>query len=89
MTESDSPRSRDTGRPRVRFCLPCCGRPPPERQATRLSAPRGESESLFGELSDIFSLGCCTARSKGPASVPPKTVSYKRSVGFEMRNIEI
>mmetsp|Transcript_25081 Transcript_25081/g.50923 ORF Transcript_25081/g.50923 Transcript_25081/m.50923 type:complete len:266 (+) Transcript_25081:29-826(+) len=88
MMGTGSPRNRETGRRSVRFCLPCCGRPPPERQATRRIAPYAESESLFG---DIFSLSCCTARSKGPADdvVPPKTGSYKRSVGFEMRNTDI
>ena len=92
-----SPRnSETTGRPRVRFILPCCGnRPPPERLGNRVAPPReAESfaDSLFEDLSDFFSLNCCTARSKGPAAVPgspPKTGAYKRSVGFEMRNTDI
>ena len=92
-----SPRnSETTGRPRVRFILPCCGnRPPPERLGNRVAPPReAESfaDSLFEDLSEFFSLNCCTARSKGPAAVPsspPKTGAYKRSVGFEMRNTDI
>ena len=87
-----------TGRPRVRFNLPCCGnRPPPERLGNRPRSAPPETEesfadSLFGDLSELFSLSCCTARSKGPAVAPgspPKTVTYKRSVGFEMRNTDI
>ena len=92
-----SPRNGETaGRPRVRFILPCCGnRPPPERLGNRVAPPReAESfaDSLLEDLSDFFSLNCCTARSKGPAAVPgspPKTGAYKRSVGFEMRNTDI
>ena len=87
-----------SGRPRVRFNLPCCGnRPPPERLGNRPRSTPAETEesfadSLFGDLSELFSLSCCTARSKGPAVAPgspPKTVTYKRSVGFEMRNTDI
>ena len=94
MMGADSPSRNETGRPRVRFSLPCCGgRPPPERQATRRSAPDADSDTLFGEfereLSDLFSLNCCTARSKAPAAEPPRTGAYKRSVGFEMRNTDI
>ena len=92
-----SPRNGETaGRPRVRFILPCCGnRPPPERLGNRVAPPReAESfaDSLLEDLSDFFSLNCCTARSKGPVAVPgspPKTGAYKRSVGFEMRNTDI
>ena len=91
-----SSRSSETGRRSVRFILPCCGnRPPPERLGNRVAPPR-ESESLadglLEDLSDFFSLTCCTARSKAPAAAPgspPKTGAYKRSVGFEMRNTDI
>jgi hypothetical protein len=96
-TRAAPPRNSETGRPRVRFILPCCGnRPPPERLGNRPSSAPAESESfadsLFEDLSDLFSLNCCTARSKGPAAVPgspPKTSAHKRSVGFEMRNTDI
>ena len=89
-------RHSETGRRSVRFILPCCGnRPPPERLGNRVAPPR-ESESLadglLEDLSDFFSLTCCTARSKAPAAAPgspPKTGAYKRSVGFEMRNTDI
>lgn len=90
MMRSGSPRSRETGRRSVRFCLPCCGRPPPERQATRRTVPYAEPEGIFSEFGDIFSLSCCTARSKGTVdTAPPKTGSYRRSVGFEMRDTDI